>query len=160
MHQHIRKTRAIIHKSVPDPSKRQEPWVKDIWFYLMKPTCLQTRPQGWRYCTCRPWSLGCWPKCVDVDHKICSGQNRRESERATRDEEAAQTSEGSIGYLNGRHSLCVPDLQEDLPLADYALQTQSPLQLDHGMTTKAQTHCFPRQKDANSLLLQIGGVWF
>ena len=66
-----------------------------------------------------------------------------------RDEEAAQTSEGSIGYL-GRHSPCVPDLQEDLPLADWALQPQSPLQLDHRMTTKAQTHCLPRQKDANN----------
>ena len=60
----------------------------------------------------------------------------------------AQTSEGSIGNL-GRHSLCVPDLQEDLPLADWAVQPQSPLQLDHGMTTKAQTHCLPRQKDVN-----------
>ena len=67
---------------------------------------------------------------------------------AGRDEEAAQTSEGSIGYL-GRHSLCVPDLQEDLPLADWALQAQSPLQFDHGVTTKSQTHCLPRQKDAN-----------
>ena len=72
-----------------------------------------------------------------------------QTERATRDEEAAQTSEGSIGYL-GRQILCVPDLQEDLPLEDWALQPQSPLQLDHGMTSKAQTHCLPRQKDANN----------
>ena len=86
---------------------------------------------------------------MEVDHKICSGQNRTETERATRDEEAAQTNEGSIGYL-GRQSLCVPDLQEDLPLADWALQPQSPLQLDQGMTTKAQTQCLPRQKDANN----------
>ena len=43
---------------------------------------------------------------VELDHKICSGQNRTETERATRDEEAVQTSEGSIGYLDlGRHSL-------------------------------------------------------
>ena len=73
-------------------------------------------------------------------------------ERATRDEEAAQTSEGSIGYL-GRHSLCVPDLQEDLPLTDWALQPQSPLQLNHGMTTKVQTHCLPSQKDANNNMI-------
>ena len=93
--------------------------------------------------TFKPWLL------TEVDHKICSGQNRTETERTTRVEEAAQTSEGSIGYL-GRHSRCVLDLQEDLPLADWALQPQSPLQLDHGMTTKAQTHCLPRQKDANN----------
>ena len=83
-----------------------------------------------------------------VDHKIGSGQNRTETERATRDEKAAQTSEGSVGYF-GRHSICVFDLQEDLPLADWALQPQSPLQLDHGMMTKAQTQCLPRQTDAN-----------
>ena len=88
--------------------------------------------------TLKPWLLT----------EMFSGQNRTETERATRDEEAAQTNEGSIGYL-GRQSLCVPDLQDDLPLADWALQPQSPLQLDHGMTTKAQTQCLPRQKDAN-----------
>ena len=86
---------------------------------------------------------------MEVDHKICSGQNRTETERAARDEKAAQTSEGSIGYLR-RQSLCVPDLQEDLPIADWALQPQSPLQLDRGMTTKAQTQCLTRQKDANN----------
>ena len=89
---------------------------------------------------------------MEVDHKISSDQNRTETERSTRDEEAVQTSEGSIEYL-GRHSLCVPDLQEDLPFANWALQPQSPLQLDHGMMTKAQTHCLPRQKDANNSLV-------
>ena len=90
---------------------------------------------------------------MEVDHKISSDPNRTETERATRDEEAAQTSEGSIGYL-GRHILCVPDLQEDLPLANWALkQSQSPLQLDHGMMTKAQTHCLPRQKHANDIYI-------
>ena len=62
-------------------------------------------------------------------------------------------------YL-GRQSLCVPDLKEDPPLADWALQQQSPLQLDHGMTTKAQTHCLPRQKDANNdYLCQDSEFW-
>ena len=96
------------------------------------------------------WRLTTKSAAVKIEQKL---KEQHEMKRQRRRVRAASDT------LDDTALVCVPDLQEDLPLADWALQPQSPLQLDHGMTTKAQTHCLPRQRGANQYVFdnRFGG---